>query len=189
MRLNRRNRRALLVVHVAASVSWLGLALALLALGIAGATAGDAQGRAAAYRAMRIVADSLVLPVSALSLLSGLVLALGTHWGLARHHWVRVKFWVSLAAAAASVFALRTVIGQAVHAVDTGTPVAGHARDLVVAPIVSTCTYAFLTAISVLKPWGPTRRGRMHPAAASTSNTPPRVPPAARREPDPLSGR
>ena len=32
--------------------------------------------------------------------------------------------------------------------------------DLVVAPSVATATYLFITAISVLKPWGLTRRGR-----------------------------
>lgn len=52
-----------------------------------------------------------------------------------------------------SVFSLRPGINEAVDrgAVDI---------SLVVAPSVATAAYLFMTAISVLKPWGPTRRGR-----------------------------
>lgn len=34
--------------------------------------------------------------------------------------------------------------------------------DLIAGPIVSLTSYVFMTAISVLKPWGLTRRGRKH---------------------------
>ena len=159
MNLTRRARRAVLVLHVAVSVGWLGLTAALLALGIGGAASRDPGTVAAAYRAMRLVTDWLVAPVSLLSLVSGLVLALGTHWGLARHRWIYTKFWLTLAATAASILALRTIIGQAADAVAAGLAVPAGGRDLVVAPSVALTLYAFLTAISVLKPWGRTRRG------------------------------
>ncbi|MEU1623966.1 DUF2269 domain-containing protein [Streptomyces sp. NPDC020096] len=158
MNLTRRTRRAVLVLHVAVSVGWLGLAVALLTLGITGAVSHDPRIVDAVYRSMRIFADWLVIPVSLLSLLSGLALSLGTHWGLARHRWVYTKFWLTLAATAASIFALRTVIGQAADAVTAGAPVPDGGRDLVVGPSVALSLYVFITAISVLKPWGRTRR-------------------------------
>ncbi|MER5615750.1 DUF2269 domain-containing protein [Streptomyces sp. NPDC002215] len=151
--LKRPARRSLLVAHVSVSVSWLGLTVGLLTLGIAAFSTGDPATAQAATRAMKIFGDWLIVPVALFSLFSGLVLALGTPWGLARHRWVWTKFWLTLITVALSVFSLRPGIDEAAArgAVDI---------DLVVAPSVATATYLFVTAISVLKPWGPTRRGR-----------------------------
>ncbi|MFD7321320.1 DUF2269 family protein [Streptomyces sp. NPDC059875] len=163
--LKRPARRALLVVHVAVSVAWLGLSAGLLTLGITAWTTGDPSLTAASYRAMKVFADWLLAPVAVTTLVSGLVLSLGTPWGLARHRWVWIKFWITLATAAATVFALRPEIE---HAAAAGVPDA----SLVAAPAVSTTAYLFMTAISVLKPWGLTRRGcraRSHKAVDGRS--------------------
>jgi hypothetical protein len=151
--LKRSARRSLLVAHVAVSVSWLGLTVGLLTLAIAAFFTGDPTTAQAATRAMKIFGDWLIMPVALFSLLSGLVLALRTPWGLARHRWVWTKFWLTLITVALSVFSLRPGIDQAAArgTVDI---------DLVVAPSVATATYLFVTAISVLKPWGRMRRGR-----------------------------
>ncbi|MFF2805910.1 DUF2269 domain-containing protein [Streptomyces sp. NPDC058000] len=157
MQLRRPARRALLVVHVAVSVSWLGLTAGLLTLGVTGFTAGATETAAAAYRAMRVLTDDLVLPVAVASLASGVVLSLGTHWGLARHRWVLTKFWLTLLAVGLTVLALRPGIARL-----AATAAAGHpAPDpgLLVAPAVASALYLFLTAVSVLKPWGRTKRG------------------------------
>ncbi|MFF0624809.1 DUF2269 domain-containing protein [Streptomyces sp. NPDC004296] len=157
MQLRRPARRALLVVHVAVSVSWLGLTAGLLALGATGFTAGATEAAAAAYRAMQVLTDDLVLPVAAASLASGVVLALGTHWGLARHRWVLTKFWLTLLAVGLTVLALRPGIARLAAAAAAGHPAPD--PGLLVAPAVASALYLFLTAISVLKPWGRTTRG------------------------------
>ncbi|MFI9029752.1 DUF2269 domain-containing protein [Streptomyces sp. NPDC053560] len=175
--LSRPARRATLVVHVVVSVAWLGLTLGLLALGIAAVAVGDgASGGAgtsggtgtssaavdlaeAAYRSMKIFVDWLIVPLALLTLVTGLVLSLGTPWGLARHRWVVTKFWLTLGAVAATVFALRTQVNSAAAAMTAGRPVPPEI-DLVAAPAVALTLYVFLTAVSVLKPWGPTARGR-----------------------------
>ncbi|MFJ7064232.1 DUF2269 domain-containing protein [Streptomyces sp. NPDC101115] len=151
--LQRPVRRALLVVHVAVSVSWLGLSVGLLTLGLIAYRTQDPSLTQAAYRAMKVFADWLLGPVALVTLGSGLVLSLGTPWGLARHRWVWIKFWITVATATATVFALRPEIS---HAAAAGVP----DSSLVAAPIVSTTAYLFMTAISVLKPWGLTARGR-----------------------------
>lgn len=81
------------------------------------------------------------------------MLSLGTPWGLARHRWVYTKFWLTLITAGLSISSLRPGINQAAAegAVDI---------NLVVAPSVSASVYFFITAVSVLKPWGLTKRGR-----------------------------
>ncbi|MGW1373309.1 DUF2269 domain-containing protein [Streptomyces sp. NPDC002446] len=165
--LSRPARRALLVLHVAVSVSWLGLTLGLLTLGITGYSAGSPDMAAVAYRAMKIFGDWLLLPIALGSLVSGLVLSLGTRWGLARHRWVFIKFWLTVVTVLLSVFSLRPGINRlaAEAAAGTATP----DINLVVAPSVATATYLFITAISVLKPWGLTRHGRRLRAASQSA--------------------
>jgi hypothetical protein len=169
-KLSRPARRAALVVHVSASVGWLGLTTGLLVLGITAAGTGSTATAEAAYRSMKIFGDWLVVPVSLLSLLSGLILSLGTPWGLARHRWVYIKFWITLATTAASIVALRSHIDHAAAAITAGQPVGSAATDLVIAPSVATATYLFVTAISILKPWGLTRRGRRARDTARSSS-------------------
>ncbi|MFF7770747.1 DUF2269 domain-containing protein [Streptomyces massasporeus] len=158
-KLNRRSRRAALVVHVTVSACWLGLTLGLLALGITAATTGSPATVEASVRAMKLFADWLLLPVAFLTLLSGLLLSLGTKWGLARYRWVYTKFWLTLATTTATVFALRPGVDSAVTAVAAGGPLSD-AGDVLFGPVVSLSAYVFMTVISVLKPWGKTRRGR-----------------------------
>ncbi|MCX4824325.1 DUF2269 domain-containing protein [Streptomyces sp. NBC_01142] len=152
-------RRAALVVHVTASAGWLGLTLGLLALALTAATTQSLPMIEAACRSMKIFTDWLVIPVALLTLLSGLVLSLGTPWGLARHRWVYTKFWLTLATLTASVFALRPGVNDAADTVASGTPLA-NPLDLVMGPAVSLTAYVCMTVISILKPWGLTRRGR-----------------------------
>ncbi|MFI2633873.1 DUF2269 domain-containing protein [Streptomyces collinus] len=165
-RLGRPARRAALVVHVVASASWLGLTLGLLALGITAATGGSAGTVEASVRAMKLFADWLLLPVAFLTLLSGLLLSLGTVWGLARYRWVYTKFWLTLATTTATVFALRPGVNSAVTAVAAGGPLPD-AGDVLFGPVVSLSAYVFMTVISVLKPWGKTRRGSERPRAVA----------------------
>ncbi|MDG9707378.1 DUF2269 domain-containing protein [Streptomyces sp. DH10] len=164
-RLGRPARRAVLVVHVTASASWLGLTLGLLALGTTAAGTGAAVTVEASVRAMKLFADWLLLPVAFLTLLSGLVLSLGTPWGLVRYRWVCTKFWLTLATTTATVFALRPGVNSAVTAVAAGGPLPD-AGDVLSGPAVSLSAYVFMTVISVLKPWGLTRRGRRLPEPA-----------------------
>lgn len=111
--LKRSARRSLLVAHVAVSVSWLGLTVGLLTLGIAAFSTGDPATAQAATRAMKIFGDWLIVPIALFSLVSGLVLALRTPWGLARHRWVWTKFWLTLITVALSIFSLRPGIDEA----------------------------------------------------------------------------
>ncbi|MFC9478120.1 DUF2269 domain-containing protein [Streptomyces griseus] len=162
--LKRPVRRGVLVAHVAVSVSWLGLTVGLLTLGLTAFLTGDPATASAATRAMKVFGDWLVVPVALLSLVSGLVLALGTPWGLARHRWVWIKFWLTLITTGLSIFSLRPGIDAAVadEVVDI---------NLVIAPSVATATYLFITAISVLKPWGLTRRGSRLRISASSAKS------------------
>ncbi|WP_369211484.1 DUF2269 domain-containing protein [Streptomyces flavofungini] len=159
MKLSRPARRVTLVVHAVGAAGWLGLTLGLVALALTALSTESHAATEAAVRSMKVFTDWLVLPIALLTLLSGLLLSLGTPWGLARHRWVHTKFWLTLVATAASAFALRPGINDAVATVAAGDPVTD-AADLAAGPLVSLGAYVFMTVLSVLKPWGLTRRGR-----------------------------
>ena len=89
-------RKFALTVHVTSSVGWLGAVVAFLALAIAGLASQDAQMVRASYLMMELIGWFVLVPLSLASLLSGLVQALGTHWGLFRHYWVLFKLLITV---------------------------------------------------------------------------------------------
>ncbi len=91
-------RKLALTAHVTASVSWLGAVAAFLALAVAGLTSHDVQTTRVAYLATEMITRSVILPLAFGSLLTGLVVSLGTSWGLFRHYWVLVKFMLTILA-------------------------------------------------------------------------------------------
>jgi hypothetical protein len=83
-----RLRKFALAAHLAFSVGWIGTVVAYLALGVAAVTSQDAQTVRAAWIAMELTGWYVIVPLALASLLTGLVMALGTKWGLFRHYWV-----------------------------------------------------------------------------------------------------
>lgn len=150
--LSRGPRRLLLTVHVMASVGWLGLTLGLLTLGVEGRLGPDP----AVYRSIRVLVDGPVLAVSLLSLVTGVVLAAGTRWGLLRHWWVVAKLVLTLVATGLSIFALRPLAHHAAATLGGGRG----GTDLIVAPSVALVVYGAATVLSVYKPRGRTPLAR-----------------------------
>ena len=97
-----------LSVHLALSVGWIGSVAAYMALDIAAATSHDTQTLRAAYFGMDLIAGSVIVPLAVASLLTGLVMSLGTRWSLFRHWWVLIAL-------------LLTVFATIVLVVETGT--------------------------------------------------------------------
>lgn len=91
-------RKLALATHVTSSVGWLGAVASFLALAIAGVVSQDTQTVRGAYLAMEVTTWFVIVPLAFASLLTGLVVSLGTPWGLFRHYWVLVKFVLTLLA-------------------------------------------------------------------------------------------
>jgi hypothetical protein len=89
VRLSPRLRRATLTVHIAASVGLLGDVAAVLAVNVRAATAADPAFAAAAYELLEMFSLVFGIPLSLVALVSGIVLGLGTKWGVLRHLWWR----------------------------------------------------------------------------------------------------
>jgi hypothetical protein len=89
-------RKFVLTAHLTFSLGFFGAAVAYLALGVSAVTSEDAQMVRAAWIAMDLIGWYVIVPLSLASLLTGLVMALGTPWGLFRHYWVLITFMLSI---------------------------------------------------------------------------------------------
>ena len=84
-------RRAVLTVHIASSVALLGSTAAIVAIHIRAATTSDPGLAAAAYELLGIFPTLFGIPLSLISLASGVTLGLGSKWGVLRYRWVTAK--------------------------------------------------------------------------------------------------
>src|ERR687892_1756328 len=91
-------RKLTLTAHVTASVGWIGALAVFLAHAVASLISQDVQMVRAASLAMGLAAWFVILPLSLASLITGLVQALGTAWGLFRHYWVLFKLLLTTVA-------------------------------------------------------------------------------------------
>jgi hypothetical protein len=81
-------RKLVLSVHLTCSIGWIGAVVAYLALGVSAVTARDTEAVRAAWTAMEVTGWWAIVPLAVAALLTGLVMSLGTPWGLFRHYWV-----------------------------------------------------------------------------------------------------
>jgi hypothetical protein len=91
-------RKFALTAHVAASVGWLGAVATFLVIAVAGLTGPDAPRVRAAYLAMELIGRYVLVPLCLAALVTGLVVSLGTAWGVLRHYWVLFKLLITMVA-------------------------------------------------------------------------------------------
>jgi len=151
LHLGKRSRRALLVLHVLSSVAWFGIAVFVLFLLVLARATGDAEYARAIYRTVE-TSIWLSVPTAAVSAVTGLVLGLGTPWGLATHWWVVLKEVAFVPLVVSDFVAVRPSVHDAAHGI-----VSGRLLD----PAIAHCVVlALVTVVSILKPFGRTPWGR-----------------------------
>lgn len=174
-RLPRRWRKAILVLHIMVGVGWIGVDLALLPLVITGLTTDDGEAAAASYRAIAVLVPWTVPALSLLILTTGIVLGLGTKWGLLRYWWVTTKLVISIILTALVFVALLPAVSSLeVTSATTGDQVRAALDDpamFLFPPVVSGLLLVLATILSVTKPWGQRRKGKAGDISA-TSGTP-----------------
>ena len=105
-----RVRKLALIAHITSSVGWFGAVAAFEALAVAGLRCPDALMVRAAYLSMGWTVWGIIIPFALLSLVTGLVLALGTRWGLFRHYWILVKFLINALGTILLLFHTRLIV-------------------------------------------------------------------------------
>ena len=109
MTMTPRFRQLALTAHITCSVGWIGAVVAFLARVIAAMTSQEAQTVRVAWLAMELTGWFAIVPVSLAALLTGLVMALGTKWGLFRHYWVLFSLVLTLVATIVLLANMQTV--------------------------------------------------------------------------------
>ncbi len=163
MSMSPRLRKFALTMHITSSVGWLGAVTGFLALAIAGLTSKDTQLVRATYLAMELIALFVIVPLSLVSPLTGLVMSLGTIWGLFRHYWVVAKFLITIPATILLLVHMKP-IGHLASVVAKTTlshgELGGLRIQLVANSGVALLVLFVATTLSVFKPRGTTRYGR-----------------------------
>ncbi len=161
MILTSRARRLALTAHVVSSVGWLGAVAVFLALAVVGLTSQEVQTVRGAYLVMEPAGRFVLVPLAFASLLTGLVQALGTTWGLFRHYWILYKLLINVVATLLLVVYMETFRSMADVAGDPRSQL-GEVRNA--SPLIHAALALLLllvaTTLAVYKPRGMTRYGR-----------------------------
>jgi hypothetical protein len=161
MTMTPRLRKLALSTHLILSVGWIGAVAAYIALDVAAATSQDAQTLRAAYLAMELIARNVIVPLALASLLTGLVMSLGTKWGLFRHYWVLISLLLTIFATVVLLAETRTISSFADVAADPTTS-SDDLRALgstLVHSVGGTVVLLVILVLNVYKPRGMTRYG------------------------------
>ncbi len=153
-------RKFALTAHVTSSVSWIGAVVAYLALVVATQTSQDAQTVRAAFIAMEPITWFALVPLAFASLLTGLIMSLGTPWGLFRHYWVLTKLLLTVLATIVLLSYTQTVSFLAGVAADPNADLSrlvGGGNFL--HPGIGLLVLLVIVSLSVYKPRGVTRYG------------------------------
>jgi hypothetical protein len=160
-------RKGVLVVHIASAGAWIGMDVVMGILVFTALLAGDEGTRALCYRALELFAIWPLLTTGLVCLASGVVLGLGTKWGLVRYWWVAIKLALNVVLAVLVALALRpgvVELAEQGRRFMGGEPASLAVGDLIFPPIVSTSALLVATVLAVFKPWGRTRSVRRKPA-------------------------
>jgi uncharacterized membrane protein len=154
-------RRFTVTTHVTSSIGWVGAVLVFIALAGIGLTSGDDRVVRGAYLLMAPAAWLVLVPLAHASLLTGLLLSLGTAWGLFRHYWVALKFAITAFATVIPLVYMGTFREMAGVAADPVVEL-GLVRNPspLVHAILALVLLVVATVLAIYKPFGMTPYGR-----------------------------
>jgi hypothetical protein len=169
MTMTPRLRKFALTAHVTSSVGWLGTVASFQALAIAAVTSREPETVRSFYLGMELIGWYIIIPFCVASLVTGLVMSLGTPWGLFRHYWVLVKFLITVISALILFGFTQTLTSLGEMAADPTLSVS-ELGNLKQSPVLHSggglLAIFVATMLAVYKPWGMTPYGRRKRDAA-----------------------
>lgn len=162
-RLSARTRRAVLVLHIVSAGTWFGLDVAMAAMVLRALGTDAPATKALAYQALDLFILWPLTAASVLTLASGVLLGLGTTYGLVRYWWVAVKLALNIVLTVLVLFALGpgvSELGEQGRQAAAGEVVTFLESDMIFPPVVSSAALLVAFLLSVFKPWGRIRRRR-----------------------------
>jgi hypothetical protein len=153
-------RRAALAVHIVSSVGWIGAAAGYLVLGVVAGVSEEALTIRAAWIGMELIGWLAVVPLGCLALLTGLVMSLGTPWGLVRHYWVLIAFVLTVLSLIVLILHMPTVTAGANLAHTINDRAVAELGGDVLHPALGLVILVVVAVLNVYKPRGVTPYGR-----------------------------
>ncbi len=106
---------------------------------------------------MELSAWFVIVPFCFASLLTGIVQAVGTKWGLFKHYWIIIKLFLTVTCTVLLLLQMRPISYLAGLAEDSSFINAQHSREiinLIAKAGMGLLVLVAITTISVYKPWG-----------------------------------
>jgi hypothetical protein len=156
--------KLLLAAHVVVSGAWLGIAFAKIILGVAAATSEAPATSRPLYLSMEAV--NVAFPPTAIAtLVTGLLLSMGTKWGLLEYYWVATKLALTVGVVVTGVALVDRLIRQSISAPSVGGgPILSAASAPTALLISLSAAHVIMlgvaTVLSVYKPLDRTPFGR-----------------------------
>ena len=160
-KLSGRARKAVLLVHVLSAAAWLGIDLALGILVVVALSTEDVDTAGIAVQAIDLFAIWPMLGASIVCMISGMVLGVGSKYGIVRYWWVAIKLVMNVGMSLLIAFSLRPGVVEAARIGErmmAGDPSAVLPPDLMYPVVVAPALLLFAYVLSVFKPWGRIRR-------------------------------
>ncbi len=160
-RLGTKTRRGVLIAHIASAGAWLGIDVVMAVFIFTALLTDDAKVQALCYQALELFAVWPLLVTGLVCLVSGVILGLGSKWGLVRYWWVATKLALNLILTALVLVALRPEVIESAEQARrwvAGQPANLQVESLIYPPIVSPIALMIAMTLAVIKPWGRIRR-------------------------------
>ena len=154
-------RRLMLATHLMTSLGWIGAVLVFLALAVIALTTENAVVVRGAYLLMAPAAWFVLVPLAHASLISGIVLSLGTTWGLFKNYWVALKLALTCFATVVLLIYMGTFRQMAGVAADPVVDIdAVRNASPVLHSMLALILLMVATVLGVYKPFGMTPHAR-----------------------------
>lgn len=160
-RLSPRARKAVLTLHVGVSVALIGITGSVLIVALRAARADSATEAHALYATAQTLAFALAIPFSLTSLATGIVLGLGTRWGVLTHRWVAGKLALQLAIILTGALVVGPSVQTLIDRTAAGRPLGAARWALSVAGAANLVFAAVAVGLAVFKPGGRLRTRRV----------------------------
>jgi len=170
MTLSPGTRKAVLAVHLTASIGWIGGVIAYLTLGATAINTTDVQAIRSAWIAMDTIGWNAIVPLAGTAWVTGVAMALGTRWGLFRHHWVIISLVLTTVALVVLLLHMPDVTTTVEFARTASTSELAALGGDLAHPAIGLILLLVVQVLNIYKPRGLTRYGHRRQRASRSSS-------------------
>ncbi|CAG7657543.1 hypothetical protein ACFQI7_35100 [Paenibacillus allorhizosphaerae] len=164
-KLSMKQKNILVVLHVISVAAWFGATLCMLLLLLYVKKAENGEQLYYILESMHILDDNLIKYPALLTLFTGVLLSLWTHWGIAKYYWVVVKLILTIVTILLGIFFINDWFAYLLSAAKKYGFAAVQRQDFqsiwlanVLAAIFNNAAYGFMMFITYFKPFGKIRK-------------------------------